>query len=458
MQKTVVIDIVGLSTSVLGEHTPFLTQYIAQRSLTHIRPVLPAVTTTAQSCYLTGKWPTEHGIVGNGWYDRRDAEVKFWKQSNHLVEAEKIWERARREDPTFTCSKLFWWYNMYASVDYSVTPRPQYHADGLKMPDCYSHPDTLRDELQARLGTFPLFNFWGPNTSIKASKWIADAAMYVDDKHDPTLTLIYLPHLDYCLQKFGVDMPKIAQDLGEVDALVAALIAFYERKNTRVILLSEYGINTVSRPVYINRALREARLIQVRVEAGRELLDAGASAAFAAPDHQIAHVYVNDSADVPRVKALLEALPGVAEVLDEAGKRTHHLDHERSGDLVAVADPDSWFAYYYWLDEAKKPDYAQLVDIHRKPGYDPVELFMDQTNPLIKAKAGYKLFRKLLGFRYLMDVISLDARLVKGSHGGIDIGREYYPILITDQPQLAPELDATQVYGIIWQHLTGGNA
>lgn len=454
MQKTVVIDIVGLSTSVLGEHTPFLTQYIAKRHLTHVRPVLPAVTTTAQSCYVTGKWPSEHGIVGNGWYDRRDAEVKFWKQSNRLVEAEKIWERAKREDPSFTCSKMFWWYNMYASVDYSVTPRPQYHADGLKMPDCYAHPASLRDELTARLGTFPLFTFWGPNTSLKSSKWIADASMYVDDQHNPTLTLIYLPHLDYCLQKYGVDLARIAPDLREIDQLVAELVAFYEKKDTRVILLSEYGINNVNRPVYINRALREAGLIAVRVEAGRELLDAGASAAFAAPDHQIAHVYVNDSSQLARVKAMLEKLPGVAEVLDEAGKKAHHLDHERSGDLVAVAEPDSWFAYYYWLDDAKKPDYAQLVDIHRKPGYDPAELFMDQTNPLIKAKAGYKLARKLLGFRYLMDVISLDATLVKGSHGGVNVGKEYYPVLVTDQPASAAEIDATDVYDVIWKHLT----
>lgn len=454
MQKTVVIDIVGLSTSVIGEHTPFLKEYIAKRHLTPVRPVLPAVTTTAQSCYVTGKWPSEHGIVGNGWYDRQDAEVKFWKQSNKLVEAEKIWERAKREDPTFTCSKMFWWYNMYASVDYSVTPRPQYHADGLKMPDCYAHPASLRDDLTAKLGTFPLFSFWGPNTNLKSSKWIADASMYVDDQHDPTLTLIYLPHLDYCLQKFGVDMAHIATDLREIDALVKELVDFYERKNTRIILLSEYGINNVSRPIYINRALREAGLIAVRVEAGRELLDAGASAAFAAPDHQIAHVYVNDPANLARVKALLEKLPGVADVLDEEGKKVHHLDHERSGDLVAVAKPDSWFAYYYWLDDAKKPDYAQLVDIHRKPGYDPAELFMDQTNPLIKAKAGYKLARKLLGFRYLMNVISLDATLVKGSHGGVNIGKEYYPILVTDQPGQAPELDAIDVYDVIWQHLT----
>ncbi|WP_375445935.1 alkaline phosphatase family protein [uncultured Fibrella sp.] len=458
MNKTVVIDIVGLSASLIGEHTPFLKQYIEARHLTYIKPVLPAVTTTAQSCYVTGKWPSEHGIVGNGWYDREDAEVKFWKQSNKLVKAEKIWERAKREDPTFTCSKMFWWYNMYASVDYSVTPRPQYHADGLKMPDCYSHPAGLRDELTAKLGTFPLFNFWGPNANIVCSKWIADASMYVDDKHDPTLTLIYLPHLDYGLQKFGVDFANIASDLREIDQLVAELVAFYEKKKTRVILLSEYGINSVNRPIYINRALREAGLIAVRIEAGRELLDAGASAAFAAPDHQIAHVYVNDPEQITRVKKLLEALPGVAEVLDEEGKKAHHLDHERSGDLVAVAKQDSWFAYYYWLDDAKKPDYAQVVDIHRKPGYDPVELFMDQTNPLIKAKAGYKLARKLLGFRYLMDVISLDATLVKGSHGAIDIGREYYPILITDEPGREtateqPELDATEVYNVIWQQL-----
>ena len=453
MQKTVVIDIVGLSSSLIGEHTPFLKQYVAARHLMHIRPVLPAVTTTAQSCYVTGKWPTEHGIVGNGWYDRTDAEVKFWKQSNKLVLAEKIWERAKRDDPAFTCSTMFWWYNMYAAVDYSVTPRPQYHADGLKMPDCYSHPAALRDELTAKLGTFPLFNFWGPNTNLKSSKWIADASMYVDDKHDPTLTLIYLPHLDYGLQKFGVDFGKIAGDLGEIDQLVAELVRFYERKGARIILLSEYGINTVSRPVHINRVLREAGLIQVRVEAGGELLDAGASTAFAAPDHQIAHVYVSDSAQVARVKTLLSNVPGVAEVLDEAGKRAHHLDHERAGDLVAVAEPDSWFTYYYWLDDAKKPDYAQAVDIHRKPGYDPAELFMDQTNPLIKAKAGYKLARKLLGFRYLMDVISLDATLVKGSHGGVNIDRAYYPVLITDQPIQQPELDAVAVYDVIWQHL-----
>ncbi len=454
MNKTVVIDIVGLSTSLLGEHTPFLTDYIARHHFTHIRPVLPALTTTAQTCYLTGQWPAQHGIVGNGWYDRTDAEIKFWKQSNHLVQAENIWERAKREDPTFTCSQMFWWYNMYADVDFSATPRPQYHADGLKLPDCYTHPAALREELTARLGTFPLFSFWGPKTTIDSSRWIARAAMHVEEQHNPTLTLIYLPHLDYGLQRYGVNFAKIAPDLREIDALVAEVVTFYQKRGAQVILLSEYGINPVSRPVYINRILREAGLIQVRVEAGRELLDAGASAAFATPDHQIAHIYVDDPAQIPAIKTLLSNVPGVAEVLDEAGKTAHHLNHERAGDLVAIADPDSWFAYYYWLDEAKKPDFAQAVDIHRKPGYDPAELFLDQTNPFISAKAAYKLARKLLGFRYLMDVISLDATLVKGSHGAINVGREFYPVLITDRPQPQPELEAIAVYDVLWQHLT----
>ncbi|MCY7352556.1 MAG: alkaline phosphatase family protein [Cytophagaceae bacterium] len=453
MKKTVVIDIVGLSTSVIGEHTPFLKGYLSSHYLTPIKPVLPAVTTTTQSCYLTGKFPNEHGIVGNGWYDREDSEVKFWKQSNKLVKAEKIWEAARREDPEFTCSKMFWWYNMYSSADFSVTPRPQYHADGVKMPDCYTYPPELRDQLQGALGTFPLFNFWGPNANIKSSRWIADASMWVDNAHNPTLTLIYLPHLDYCLQKFGPDFSKIGNELGEIDQLCEELVRFYEKKGASVILLSEYGINPVSRPIHINRILREAGLISVRVEQGLELLDTGICKAFATADHQIAHVYINDPTVTETVKQVLEKTPGIAYVLDETGKKAQHLDHDRAGDLVAVAETDSWFTYYYWLDDQKAPDYARLVDIHRKPGYDPVEMFMDPANPLIKVKAGYKLARKLLGFRYLMNVIPLDATLVKGSHGAVDTPKEYCPILITDEPVGQTEVLATDVYDVIWRHL-----
>ena len=455
MQKTVVIDIVALSTSVIGEHTPFLKKYLSEHHLTYIEPVFPAVTTTAQSCYVTGKFPDTHGIVGNGWYDRDDSEVKFWKQSNKLVKAEKIWEAAKKQDPSFTCSKMFWWYNMYSSADFSVTPRPQYHADGVKAPDCYSQPADLRDKLQAALGIFPLFSFWGPNANIKSSKWIADASIWVDKAENPTLSLIYLPHLDYCLQKFGVDFSKISKELGEIDKLVEELVTHYQSQGTKIILLSEYGINDVDQPIHINRILRENGLISVRVEQGLELLDTGISKAFATADHQIAHVYFNDLSEKERVKTILENTEGIALVLDEEGKKEHHLNHERSGDLVVMAEANAWFTYYHWLDDAKAPDFARLVDIHKKTGYDPVEMFMNPKNPLIKLRAAYKLARKLLGFRYLMDVIPLDATLVKGSHGGIRAGKQFYPILISDHKISDKNILATDVYDVIWKSIFG---
>jgi len=455
MQKTVVIDIVALSTSVIGEHTPFLKKYLSEHHLTYIEPVFPAVTTTAQSCYITGKFPDTHGIVGNGWYDRDDSEVKFWKQSNKLVKAAKIWEAAKKQDPSFTCSKMFWWYNMYSSADFSVTPRPQYHADGVKAPDCYSQPSDLRDKLQAALGTFPLFSFWGPNANIKSSKWIADASIWVDKAENPTLSLIYLPHLDYCLQKFGVDFSKISKELGEIDKLVEELVTHYQSQGTNIILLSEYGINDVNQPIHINRILRENGLISVRVEQGLELLDTGISKAFATADHQIAHIYFNDLSEKERVKTILENTEGIALVLDEEGKKEHHLNHERSGDLVVMAETNAWFTYYHWLDDAKAPDFARLVDIHKKTGYDPVEMFMNPKNPLIKLRAAYKLARKLLGFRYLMDVIPLDATLVKGSHGGIRASKQFYPILISDHKISDKNILATEVYDVIWKSIFG---
>lgn len=455
MNKTVVIDIVGLSANLIGEHTPFLKEYLEKRHLTPIKPVLPAVTTTAQSTYVTGEWPAEHGIVGNGWYDREDSEIKFWKQSNKLVKKKKIWEAAKERDASFTCSKMFWWYNMYSTADYSVTPRPQYHADGVKAPDCYAYPASLRDELQEELGQFPLFSFWGPNANIKSTRWIADASLSVDRKYDPTLTLIYLPHLDYCLQKFGPDFSKISKELNEIDEVVKDLVTYYEAKNASIILLSEYGINPVNNPIHINRILREEGLISVRNERWYELLDAGASKAFAVSDHQIAHIYLNDPSVKEQVLKALAKVEGIELILDKEAQKDYHIDHERSGDLVVVAKPYSWFTYYYWLDDAKAPDYAKLVDIHRKPGYDPVEMFMDPKNPFIKLRAAYKLARKLTGFRYLMDVIPLDASLIKGSHGGINASKEFWPICITNTKLTNQEVEAPAIYDLIWGHLFG---
>jgi predicted AlkP superfamily pyrophosphatase or phosphodiesterase len=444
MKKTVVIDVVALSSSVIGEHTPFLSDYIKRKHLSRIEPVFPALTTSAQSTYVTGKWPSKTGIVGNGWYDRTDCEVKFWKQSNKLVSGEKIWDIARKEDPNFTCSTMFWWYNMYSSADYSVTPRPNYLADGRKMPDCYSHPAGLRDVLQEKLGDFPLFQFWGPGANIKSTQWIADASMITDDLYDPTLTLIYLPHLDYCLQKFGPDFSKIHKELNEIDDVLKKLITFYENKGAEIILLSEYGISPVNNPIHLNRIFREHGLLAIREERGLELLDAGASKAFVVADHQIAHVYINDPSVKEQVMQILKTVEGVERILDSKDQKDFHIDHERSGDLVLMADQDSWFTYYFWLDDAKAPDYARCVDIHKKPGYDPVEMFMSS-----KLRAGYKLLRKKAGFRYVMDVIPLDATLVKGSHGRVGVSSEYQPVLITNEPLESPTISADTVFDLI---------
>lgn len=447
MQRTAVINIVGLSSAIIGEHTPFIQKFAKEQGHARIKPMAPCLTTSTQTTYVTGKWPNEHGIVGNGWFDRTDNEIKFWKQSNALVQAPSIWHKAKQKDASFTCAQMFWWYNMYTEADYSVTPRPNYLADGRKMPDCYSHPASLRDQLQQKLGQFPLFQFWGPGANIKSSQWIGDASLYVEQQHSPTLSLVYLPHLDYCQQKYGPDPAHISQELKEIDELVKKLVTQYQARGVNVILLSEYGIVPVSKPVHINRTLREAGYLAIRHERGLELLDAGASQAFAVADHQIAHVYVKDKTQLPAIKALLTKLDGVSDVWDKAEQAAHHIDHERAGDLVLMAAADSWFTYYFWLDDAVAPDYARVVDIHKKPGYDPVEMFMTS-----KLRAAWVLLKKKLGFRYVMDVIPLDADLIKGSHGRFESAPEYAPVLLGVKG-LSEEIEAIDVYQIMWQSI-----
>ncbi len=456
MEKTAVINVVGLTGNLIGpQQTPRISKWLAAGEKVTIAPVLPAVTCSAQATYLTGKMPQEHGIVGNGWYFREEGEVKFWRQSNRLVQAPKIWDVAREIDQSFTCANCFWWYNMFSTADIEVTPRPMYPADGRKLPDINTNLPELRFQLQKELGPFPLFKFWGPATSIESSQWIANCAKWVEERYDPTLNLVYLPHLDYCLQKTSTNPAEIATDLQEIDEVCGDLIAYFEGRGACVLLLSEYGIVPVSRPIHLNRSLREAGLIALREELGRELLNVGASRAFAVADHQIAHVYLNDPSCAQRVRTLLEATPGVAEVLDRAGKQQYGIDHPRTGDFVAIAAPDAWFTYYYWLDDRRAPDFARTVDIHRKPGYDPVELFLDPAQPLVKAKIAATLARKALGFRYLLDVIPLDATLVRGSHGRPAADPGERPVLLGRDLGLSGEIAPTEVFGAILRSLQG---
>jgi len=455
MRPTLVILVAGLASRHIGPHMPHLAAFARAGALRPLATVTPAVTCPVQATFMTGTLPREHGIVANGWLFRDLMEVWLWRQSNRLVEGEKVWEAGRRRDPAFTTANLFWWYNMAASHDIGVTPRPIYRADGRKLPDCYTKPLELRDELTARLGTFPLFGFWGPATSIASSRWIADAALHVRRTRAPTLTLVYLPHLDYDLQRLGPDDPRIATSLREVDAVAGDLIADAARDGARVIVLSEYGVTPVTTPVHINRALRQAGLLRVRREGDGELLDPGQSDAFAVSDHQIAHVYVATPALIDDVRRIVASLPGVERVMDRAEQGAVGLDHARSGELVALARAAAWFTYCYWLDDRHAPDFARLVEIHRKPGYDPLELLVDPAIRFPKLAVGWRLARRALGFSTLMDIIPLDATLIKGSHGRVTDAAAAGPVFLSSEGRLAPDapVAATAVKQLILAHV-----
>ncbi len=392
MSKVCVINVVGLTPELLV-HAPRLS---ALGPATPWQCPLPAVTCTAQATLLTGTMPREHGIVGNGWYDRASGEVRFWQQSNHLIHGEKLYEGVET-------AKLFWWFNQGAPVRWSATPKPHYGCDGSKE---FGIIDKTDCQLEQKLGPFPFFSFWGPKAGLPCSQWIAGAAVEVLRQQTPALTLVYLPHLDYDAQRLPVCPPD---RVAEVDACAGRIIDQAQQSGVQVVVVSEYGLVPVKRPIYINRALRQAGLLEVRDGPFGEMLQTLESEALAVVDHQVAHVYVARASQRADVRRRLLDLPGVADVVPPGDLA---LDHPRSGDWIALAEPDAWFAYYYWLDDQRAPDFARTVDIHRKPGYDPCELFM--TSPW---RAAARLLQKKLGLRYRMDVIPLDATLVRGSHG-----------------------------------------
>jgi predicted AlkP superfamily pyrophosphatase or phosphodiesterase len=433
----VLIDAVGLTPRLLP-HAPRFANLAKTGWLRSLREVVPAVTCTAQATLLTGRTADRHGIVGNGWLWRDTGEVRFWQQSNRLLEAEPLYQTARRlarqRGQTFRCAKLFWWFNQGAAVDISITPKPHYGADGNKAFGIYGTPEGLTERLEQKLGSFPFQSFWGPLAGLACTQWIARSAAEVIRNERPDLTLVYLPHLDYDPQRFGplgCDMPRL---VGELDDAAAPLLEAAKECGARVWVVSEYGHVQVKRAVQPNRALRQASLLTVRSSPFGEMLDTFASRAFAVCDHQLAHVYVNEPADVPRVKDLLTALPGVGRVLAGPEREEFHLTHPRAGDVVALSEPDAWFAYPFWLEDRRAPDYARTVDIHRKPGYDPCELFFDPGLWWPRGRALLRLLQKKMGFRTLFDVIPLNPRLVHGSHGLQANEAADGPIFIADGP------------------------
>jgi predicted AlkP superfamily pyrophosphatase or phosphodiesterase len=445
----VLINAVGLTPRAL-EHMPRVRSLATDGFQARLDPVLPAVTCSVQSSILTGLQPTDHGIVGNGWYFRDLGEIFLWRQHNRLVQGEKVWETARRAKPDFKVANVCWWYAMGATTDFTVTPRPIYHADGRKSPDCYTDPPELHDRLTGPLGEFPLFTYWGPTASITSSAWIAKAADKLLTEEQLDLLMVYLPHLDYDHQRFGPGAAESAMAARTLDNVAGDLIDTARVRGDTVVVLSEYGITDARRPVDVNRALRRAGLLNVYTQAGMEYLDPWTSRAFAVADHQVAHVYVRDPADLPAAREALTGVPGIDVVLEGDDKRAAGLGHERAGELVLVAEEDAWFTYYYWLDDERAPDFARQVEIHRKPGYDPAELFMDPQDKLVKARAGAALVRKKIGMRYVMSVVPLDPSPVKGTHGRLPASAADAPVLLCSDPSASRErIAATDVRDLL---------
>ena len=433
MPPIILLNAVGLTPRLLA-HAPRLSKLAASGWSAPLGEVLPAVTCSAQATMLTGQPVNVHGVVANGWLYRDTAEVRFWQQSNRLIQAEPVYATARKRAAErgrpFKSAKLFWWFNQGAAVDISITPKPWYGVDGNKVFGITGSPVGLAEDLEKSLGKFPFQTFWGPMAGLPCTKWIARCAAEVLKRESPDLTLVYLPHLDYDPQRFGPLGTNMVGCVKELDSACEPILDVAKKLGAEVWVVSEYGHCDVSRPVYLNRVLRSAGMLAVRGGPFGEQLDTFASRAFAVVDHQLAHVYVQDPFDVQRVRDLLAPVPGVGHVYAGEERAALHLDHDRSGEIVVLSERDSWFAYPFWLDDALAPDYAKAVAIHHKPGYDPCELFFDPALSFPKLHAGQRLIQKKLGFRMTMDVVPLDGAIVKGSHGLLAADEQDGAILI----------------------------
>lgn len=438
MNRLCLIDVAALSNRVLDLAPPGGTlDTLARRGRRSIRPACPAVTCTMQATLTTGATPANHGIIANGLYFADQARVSFWEQSDRLLDARRFWKGAELAGRCRS-AMLFWQNSMFGAADTVVTPRPIHTPDGRTISSCYSTPASLYSKLREQLGEFELKHYWGPFAGLPATEWIARCAATVWDDLEPDLQLVYLPHLDYALQKVGPDDASIAAEVAAVDKLLGELLQTVQADGGEAIVLGDYGIVPVNRAALPNVALREAGLLPVRTIDGVDTLEIGEAGAFAMVDHQVAHVYCMDPAALHRAGEALCNLDGVAEVIDLTRDDTLGLAHPRSGQLLLLAEPDAWFGYYWWTDASAAPGFARTVDIHRKPGYDPCELFID---PAVRA-------------------ISMDTSLVKGSHGLPDPSIADRPVLLStaDLPTSRSTLSATEIAPLLHRMLAPADA
>jgi hypothetical protein len=379
---------------------PKLSALVAQGDRATLVPSFPAVTCPVQANLLTGTLPREHGVVANGFYWRDELRVEMWTAWNECIQRPQIWDLLHERDPNITSAAWFALNSKGCGADFICTPAPIHNPDGSESLWCYTKPEQMYGELRDALGHFPLKHFWGPLAAIPSTAWIVASAIWAATRTRPNFFYIYLPHLDYAAQKFGPDSEAAHKSLAELDAEIGKLRTGFEQAYSRPptwLIASEYAIAPVNHVVYPNRILREAGLLTVRVTEAGEQLDFEASHAWALADHQFSHLFLRDTTETAtaKVAAAFKRQGGIAEVLVGPDRAKYGLDHPRSGEIILFSEPDSWQAYYWWLDDNRAPSYARTVDIHYKPGYDPVELFFD---PETKG-------------------IPLDATLVRGSHG-----------------------------------------
>ncbi|NKC16070.1 MAG: alkaline phosphatase family protein [Gammaproteobacteria bacterium] len=414
MRKLLLLNLAALSPAEISDATPNLKALAAAGTLSPLREAFPSLTCPSHVTMLTGAAPTVHGIVGNGWYDRQHAKVFMWNRSAHHIEAQPLWEAAREQSPGFTCANLFWRFAADSSADLKVTERPVYWSSGRKTFDFYTAPPALHDRLTGALGAFPFMQFWGPFAGIKSTAWILHALAQVMREDDPDLLLGYAPYLDYEGQRHGPQSEQARAALTHMDTALAGLLAAARANGRDVAIVSDYGFIQVSRPVMPNRVLREAGYLAIEEAANGDRIEAGSSRAFAVCDNQVAHIYVASPGDIAPVRELLENVPGIKAVLGEAEKNNFGIAHRRSGELIAVAQADSWFAYPYWFEAARAPDFERCIAIFDKAGFDPCELF-PPPGPFGKAKIALRVAQKLARQAVPFDVIDPDPANPKGA-------------------------------------------
>jgi predicted AlkP superfamily pyrophosphatase or phosphodiesterase len=396
MKKLIVLDIVGLSKKQYDQIKPQnISKILENGSVSSFQPSFPAVTCSVQASIFSGTYPSEHGIISNGYYDQILKHVSFWEQSSNLVNSPRIWDKLKQNMPDFKSGLLFLQNSLYANSDVVITPKP-IHLDDKMIMWCYSKPENFYEKITESLGTFDLKSYWGPFSSIKSSNWIINSAKKTLETHKPDLLIVYLPHLDYTSQKFGPDSDEFKESVIELDNLLGDFSLFLNQEfkdEYEIMVLSEYTFNSVNKSISPNLILRQNGLLSTRRIEGKDYIDYELSKAFAMVDHQIAHIYINPGHEDEVYEVLKNK--NIGTILDLKLQKELKINHPKSGDLILCADSNSWFNYYWWDNIEHAPDFTFSVDIHRKPGYDPLELFFD-----FKTKH-----------------ISHDTSLIKGSHG-----------------------------------------